>query len=323
MEKVLYKITIGSSQISSGESSGLTHLEVKSSFDVPVNFCNIILDTHGDISPMKGDNLIVELGNKKAVKVFTGIIDCVKKSISSIKIESYSSFLGLVDKCINVVYEEQSCGDIVNDIAQKCQVEVDTVDEGLTFPYMVLDSSRNLWQHLKDLSVKCHTDIYANGDDKLVFKEYSASSKHEFAYSVNILDYEYQAESPVFDGVEVFGESPVGQGESEEAVMWLRKEEVKGTAGESSGNILRIIEPTAKNQDLADSLANNIYNTNTILGKGKLRVINGHNTKVGETLKISDIPDESANGTYKIVGINHILNKDEGFYTEIEWEERA
>ena len=45
------------------------------------------------------------------------------------------------------------------------------------------------------------------------------------------------------DGVEVYGSSPAGQGQGEDASSWLTKKDVKGAAGKSTGRVHRVADP--------------------------------------------------------------------------------
>jgi len=317
MFKINYKINIGNNRFSSDNSSHLLDLETRASLSVPVHCCRIVLDATITLKP--GDEVKIELGYDNTLsRVFTGQVASFEQGIQSIKIESLGSLSALTTARFNLLYEKQTAANIVSDILKRLNVKTEQIETGLQFATYIFGDNRNVWEQLQELAQRCGFDFYANEEDKAIFKKYSPSLTHELKYGVHILEFEQTTAPPVRDGVEVYGESPVGQGQSEEASAWLTKKAVKGKAGKSAGNVLRLIDASLRNKRLAQEVAENLMNA--IHKRGKVRALGAPEIKLGDALQIAQMPISSQNGTFKVTGVRHRLNGHGGFTSEVFYE---
>jgi phage protein D len=319
MFKVNYKIDIGSTRFRAGQSSRLLSLETRASLGVPVNFCRIVLDATEKLSVKPGDEVKIELGYDKSLsRVFTGQVASFEPGIQQISIESLGALTALTTAHFNLLYEKQTAADIVGNVLTRLKLKKAKVETGLKFATYTLGDSRSVWEQLQTLAQRCGFDFYANEQDQVVFKKYSANKTHELKYGVHILEFEQMAAPPVIEGVEVYGESPAGQGQSEEASSWLTKKPVKGKTGKSTGNVLRVIDASLRNKRLAQDAADNLMNRYKISERGKVCALGAPEIKLGDAVKIADMPISSQNGQFKITAVRHRLNWRSGFTTDIE-----
>ena len=269
---ITYKIAIGGASL--GPSDGaLARLESEASLSAPVNSCLITLAPSATISARAGDAVKVSLGyDQELSQVFAGKVTAVRANLHGLVVEARSSFAALVGARYNLLYEQQSAGDIASNLLKRLKLAQATVESGPTFPSYALSDRGSVWAHLRELAGLCGFLLYADHEDKAVFKAYKPATTHSFAYGVDILDYAEQEPPPVVDGVEVYGESPAGQGQSDDASAWLTTKLVKGTAGKSAGAVVAVRSALARNQRLAGDLAGNLLRTLQIAGRGTLRL---------------------------------------------------
>lgn len=321
MFKVGYQIKLGAGSVQSGANARLLSLKTQASLAVPVNRTRIVLEAGQDITVNPGDEVNVELGYDDTLsRVFTGRATALEHGIRNVGVEALGSFALLAGARFNMLYEKQTAGDIVSDLLAKLQVTKGTVESGLTFATYVLDDGSSVWNHLQTLAGRCGFAFFADEKDQAVFKKYAPEKTHEFDYGTHILDYAPGPAAPVADGVEIYGESPVGQGQGEDASSWLTKKEVKGAAGKSSGKVLRMMDGSARNPDLAQAMAQNIMRGYGIEDRGLVRVLGTAEVRLGDAVKISKMPVSGLDGRFRVTGVCHRLNPRQGFITEISWE---
>ena len=320
MLNVAYKITLGGITYTSGKESRLADLDIQSALGVPVNTCQVSLDGDAGLDIKPGDNVSVELGyDKTTLKVFTGKVAALQQGLERATIYADSSFCALASARFNLLYEKQTAGDMTGDLLDKLKIKKATVEPGEKFATFTISDHENISGVLWGLALRCGFDFYADIDDKANFKKYAAQKTHNLEYGVHILDLRQTSMAAALDGVEVYGESPVGQGQGEDASAWLRKKEVKGSAGKSSGNVLRIADPSARTQNLARALAKNILGANQSTVRGWVRLLGNAEIKLGDAVKFAKLPVSALNGTYKVSGVRHRLGTRSGFVTEVGW----
>jgi hypothetical protein len=321
MLKVNYKITLGADKFESGEKNILLDLYMNASFFSPVNYCRILLSPDTELSLKPGDEVKVELGyDDKLSLIFTGKANTVEEGVYHKRIDALSSFSALAGAYINILYEKQDAGAIVSDLADKFEIQKDKVEQGIKFPTYMLSANKSVWEHLSGLSKECGFDFYADTEDKLIFKPYEAEKTHTLEYGVAILNLTKRSVDTFVDGVEVYGESPAGQGQGEDASSWFTTKEVKGSAGKSSGQVIRIASPVARNKDMAQKIADSIMKAHSVKEKGEIRLIGSAEIALGHEIKINKMPQDSQNGAVKPVNIRHRVNMKKGFITNISYE---
>jgi hypothetical protein len=323
MLKVGYKVKIGQINYTNGDKSQIIDLRSHSSLDVPVNSCRIILGIPQNLTINVADSISVELGDDKSQSlVFTGKVSRIDWGIDSVIIYADSSFNSLTTARFNVLFEKPSAGDIIKDIVQnRLKLPVAKIEDGLKFSIYTLGDRYPVYDQLQHLAKQCAFDFYANTEDKAVFAQYNAATTHECKYGENILTYTLDQVNPRITGVEIYGESPASQGQGEQAYSWLTKKEVKGTAGSNSTMMLRLDDPTARSQQVANKIAAAVLESLPQKTKGKLKVLGNPQVKLTDAIQVSQMPLTQQNGKFKITKVVHTLNRRSGFCTLINWEQ--
>jgi hypothetical protein len=322
MFEITYKIKIGSNTYQSDRSSRLLDLHTDASLAIPVNRCRLVLAAPlaGSIAPE--DAIAVEVGyNQQNTVVFTGKVRTIKWGIEQVQIEAYSQFSALTQARFNRLYEKSTAGDIVIDVAQsQLELAVQKVSSGIKFPSYAIGDQKTAYDHLHHLAIQSGFDFYANSADKVIFAQYKSGQAAQFTYGVNLLSYTLDAQPQTIQGVEIYGESPASQGQGEKASSWLTKNEVKGTAGNTSGKLQRQFDPTARTQAIAGKIAK-AWLDRSAKRQGTIHGLGNAQAQLGNTVALADLPVRGHNGSFKAIAVSHRLNRQQGFCTTVHWEE--
>ncbi|EKU99374.1 phage protein D [Leptolyngbya sp. PCC 7375] len=319
MQPISYKVTLASTT----HTSNLLSLSSHTSLLTPTHRCHITLSTATVLSLSLKVPVTVALGyNNTTTPIFTGTTHTINYGIDHITIEALSTFRTLTTTHLNLLYEKPTAGDIVKNIAQsRLNLKTAKIENGLTFPTYTIGDQQSTYDQLAHLAHQCNFDLYADTDDKLVFAKYNPTTTHTLTYGNNILNYHQAQPAPGITAVEVYGESPASQGQGDQAHSWLTKKDVKGTAGGGTGTKLRIADPTARTQAVANKVAQALLAQKQQKQRGQVRVLGDPNIKLGDAIKIEKMPQAQHNGTFKITGVAHHLSRRKGFYTTIDWEQ--
>jgi hypothetical protein len=269
-----------------------------------------------------GDAVTIELGDADngTELVFTGVVSELRQTVSGYGIWCTSALQALTRIRASKFYEKQKAGDIVSDLASIAELSTGSVEAGIDYPAYAIGGDRHLWAHAMAIAARDGFDLYADADDALVMAAYSGSPSHELRYGAEIVDYYAEEKAAALDGVEVYGESPASLGEGDKAYSWLTKQEVKGNAGQSSGNVLRISDSSIRNQDAAGSMAEKLLAANSVLKSGWVEALGAPQAVLGGAITLTDIPD-GPDGDFKITAVRHALDKRRGFLTKVYWME--
>lgn len=322
MLKISYKIKLGSTTYTANDKTLLLDLRSQASLQVPVNTCRIVLGIPKNVQVAPKNPVSVELGYaKQTTLVFTGRVTRVDWEIDRVNIEAASAFSDLTLLRLNRVYEKSYAGDIVKDILKQVKLPFGKVENGIKFSVYTVGDRLTASEQLKTLGQQCGFDSYANERDRAIFAQYSPATTHTFAYGQDILNCRFEQPQTGIEKVEIYGESPASQGQGEQASSWLTKKEVKATAG-SGANILRVADPTARNQAVAQNIAKGMLTHLQRKQQGQITVIGAANVKLGDGIQTTKMPISQQNGSFKVTGVKHTINRRQGFLTAIAWEEK-
>lgn len=316
-----YKISMGAFSLVPGE--GLTYLRTSASLDVPVNEGLVCFVNEEKVTLKQGDPVKIEAGYDSSLKlIFTGVVERVTVHFKEVEVRCAGCFNSLAASRMNLSYEGQSSGDIVKDILGQCGIKEEKVEPGLSYADYYIGDNRTLWENCRLLAMRNGFDFYATPEDKGVFAPYSPGSPVELVYGEDLLEMEEESFVSSIEGVELFGESPVGQGEGEDASSWLTKKEVKGSSGKSSGNIFRQADFSLRTKDMAGKAAENIASPLATVLRGRALLIGNPGVAAGSTVKFKDLPSSFEGGEHKVVGVSQLLDSTRGYVTEITWEKK-
>jgi len=322
MQNIAGKITIGNSTLRLGKNSRMLALDVRSALGIPAHCGRIVADAAAGITAKPGDEVKVEIGYDAQVnRIFSGRVHSLAAGLTQVHVEALSSFALLAATHINLVYVKQTAREIVDNVLGRVKVKAGRLEPGVPFTSYTLGAGRSAWANLLCLAEQCGFDFYADADDRATFAAWKPTKVHDCRYGASILEYSWENVPEPFVGVEVYGESPAGQGQSDEAAPWLTKKEVKGRAGQSRGNVLRLVDPTARNQNLAGEVARRQWQRYSVKARGHVRLVGTSAIRLGDAIRLVDAPGAQP-GLLRVIGVRHRLNGAIGFITDIDWEKR-
>ncbi len=289
----------------------------------PGNTASVVFAPPDGIAAAPDDEVVIEIGYGDDLQtVFTGLVESVDWAIEGVAIRAASRFRGLVSARFNRYFEKPKAGDIVSDVAGLLDIGTGSVEPGLEFPTFALSDGVTAYDALRGLAERCGFDLYADADDKLIFAPYSAGETHAFQFGVNILALRVETLKASVTGVEIYGESPASLGQGQDASSWLTKKDVKGTAGGGDGLTVRRFEPAARTQEDAGKIAEAVLAAANAARACTLTVLGAPAVRLGDAVKISELPVGDQNGTFKVIGVAHRVDIKKGFYTIIDGLER-
>jgi phage protein D len=327
MLKPSYKLTIGNQIIDTTDApqnSTVVDLTVALDMNLPADSFTLILGQIGGIQPDRGDEATIELGyadNGNLTQVMAGTVATVETGLTANRVIGYSAAATLLRTYVNQTYQDKTAGEIVRDLAGQAEVEVATADDGINFPAYVIEDRRSIYQQMADLAELCGFDLYINADGELVFQRFTGGATvHVFTYAQHILELEVLQTPPRAQQVAAWGES-AGSSQGENSWAWLTKDfsGSRGTAG--SGNSSLLLErPVLRTASAARTAANAALTAiKRRTRRGRLRVLGNPDVKLGDAIRLREVPEESFNDTFQVRGVTHRLNKQTGFTTTIEF----
>lgn len=323
MQNVAGKITIGNTVLRTGKNSRIVAVDVQAAMAVPVHRCLVTVQGGAPPAVKTGALVRVELGyDQQLSPVFTGHVRSIEAGLAEVRIEALSSFTALTGAYLNLLYEKQTAREIADNVLGRLKIKKGRLEPGVKFASYALSAGRSAWANLQALAEQCGFDFYADVEDRAFFGAYRPARVHDLQYGAHILDYTWETHGERYAGVEVQGESPAGQGQSEEASPWLTKKEVKGRAGKTSGSVLRLVDPTARNPSQASTIAGNLWQRSKVLASGRVRVLGAPAVALGDAIRLARMPVAGHNGALRVVAVRHRLHAATGFITEVSWEKR-
>jgi hypothetical protein len=296
-------------------------LRTEAALGVPVNACRLVLHGAAEVGAAAGDDLVVQLGYAEGMEtVFTGTVSRVAHGLGRIEIEGAGAFSRLAAARLNLLYEKEAAGAIASDVLGKLKVQEGTVESGITLPAFALHAGTSAWSQLNELARRCGFDLWADEEDRAQFRACEGGASHALTYGTDLLAWEHAAAAPAAEGVVVLGESPAGQGQGDDAAPWLTKKEVKGTAGESSGRVVTVVDPAARSQQLAGDVAKGWMRTLSATARGRATALGAPAIRLGDALSVSGLPDSAQGDAARVTGVRHRLDPRGGFVTTLAWE---
>ncbi|HEY64195.1 MAG TPA: hypothetical protein G4O02_06445 [Caldilineae bacterium] len=259
-------------------------------------------------------------GSGGPTQVFAGTVTSVEPTLAGVQVRARNGGAKLQALRIDQLYESQSAGDIVRDLASQAGVTAGAIESGVTLPAYVIDGRRHAYQHVAALARMCGFDAYLTPEDELVFGPFTrTAADHTFAYAEDILSLDVDEAVPAVGQVIVMGESP-SSGEGSETWHWLASDwgDYQGAAGD--GEPVWLVQARgARTQEAAQAMADGLLDRATRGAiRGILRALGRPEVKVGDAVEVTGAPDEALNRLYQIIGVRHRLDRARGFLTTLE-----
>lgn len=254
--------------------------------------------------------------------VFTGAIANLQHSLHGVThLTATSGSARLSRLRLNQSYEQQTAGQIVQDLAGRAEVSTDTIEDGIDLPFYVIDDRRTAYQHIAILARKSGYLSYFTPKGKLNFAPAQAEAVVQtFTYGVDILALDVMETTPAIANVTTVGEGAAGS-QGQNAWGWLIKDPaaVQGNSGSDPPQRL-VSDASLRSQDAAQTAATALVDAaNRMSINGRLLVPGSSTVTVGSAIEITAAPTAAFNGTFLVHHLSHHYSKQEGFKTVIEF----
>ena len=254
------------------------------------------------------------------VLTFTGKVAGVRRGIDGLtRITATSGGAALARLRVNQSYEDQTAGDVVNDLAGQAEIATGTVEDGVDLPFYVADDRRSAWVHVAALARRSGFLAYVTPEGELYFGPYEPGDPVQtFTYGEDVLRLEAREASPEVGVVTTWGEGSAGS-QGKDAWSWLVKDpaSVQGSAG-GGGPERWVHDPALRSGDAAKTAAQGIADAaGRLQVTGTLLVPGAPAVTAGSTIEIAGAPQEALNGKFLVRWVRHRLAKREGFTTRI------
>jgi len=272
------------------------------------------------LSVRTGDKVTIHLGyHTDLTQVFSGEVDEIIPGIDALVVNALTSDRHLLTLRYNQIYERQSAGNIVRNLASRANVSTGTIDNGVDFPLYAVDDGKNGYEHILELAKKCGYECFVDTTGALMFREAAQGPVAKtFEYGFDILKARIFRHESAIQKVEVRGESPASSLGNEKA-HWLVKsfEQSLGIAG--TGKPIRNVQDlTIKTKAAADTVAAaRLDQLNARITRGHLTVLGVPAIMLGDSIKLTEMPEPDLNGTYKVRAIQHKFTREDGFLSEV------
>jgi hypothetical protein len=357
MFKPAYKIIVDRKFIDTTDepkASTVTDLTIKLDLEAFADSATLVLGNVGGLQPERENEVKISLGydeDDELTQVIVGSVVTIEPSITTKRVIAHSAAATLLQTFIDQTYESKNAGQIVRDLVEKAKsggssstdalpiggsvgtavnsaiagltnqtpLEVETADDGIRFPAYVIDNQRSVYHHMHDLAQLCGFDLYINSNGKLVFEEFIGGKiVHVYEYAKHIIELEVQRLPPRAGQVEAWGESPAGRGGAE-SWAWLTNDftNARGSSGSGSPKLL-LEHPALRTRAAARTAAEAAFTDiqrRTL--QGRLLVLGEPKVKLGDAIRLANLPDESLNQTYQVRGVTHRITKLGGFTTTL------
>lgn len=359
MLKPAYKIIVGRKFIDTTDepkASTVTDLTVILDMEAPADSATLILGNVNGLKPDRDDDIKISLGyedDNTMTQVMVGNVVTVEPGLTTKRVIGYSTADRLLRTFVDQTYESKTAGQIVRDLVSRASgggtsaagalpiggaigsavntalggggdrvtLEVATAEDSITFPAYVVDSQRSAYHHMRDLADLCGFDLYINPDGKLVFEKFiNGKTVHVLEYAKHIITLDVVRSPARATVVEAWGESPGGR-RGEDAWAWLTNDFTHSRGSAGSGTSKFLLERAALRTAAAAKTAANAALTEiqrrTL--QGRLLIQGDPAIKLGDAIRLTNLPDDSLNQIFQVRGVTHHISKIGGFTTAIDF----
>jgi hypothetical protein len=321
MQKPSYRLKLGPTTVDSSIDWApvAVDITVVKDMDVPIDILNVCLVGTNQLKIQRGDTASLELGsNGTLVRVMEGKVDNTSLTFTTAVISVFSAFSQLAHLRANEVYLDRQAGDIVKDLAQKAGVDIAENQAGINLPAYVVNQEKNAYEHCRELAEKCGFDLYCDTEGKLVFKKFNKRrGDHTLRFAIDILSVDTFFTEPPYDGVTVYGESPASS-LGADTWSWFTKDfsSSRGSAGIEGGLLIR--DPSIRVKESATTYSEaKLRQFKSRTTSGRITVLGKPEVKLGDAIEIKDCPNQEINNIFQVRSLRHLLDKEDGFITEI------
>lgn len=322
-----YRLVMGDREVDTTQeprASTVERLEVHLDLDAGADALSLRLGNADGLEPEEGDDVTVELGyadEAALTLVLTGTVASVEPGLTVTHVAALSPAATLLAARADTTFLDMTAGDIVRQLADDAGVAVATADDGTRFPAYVIDGRRAVYAHMRDLADLSGCVVFVDEEGELVFRTAATPTQtHVFEFARHLVELEIRRSTAAAASVDVRGES-AGASQGEDSWAWLTKDSdaFKGTAGSGAPTLLLerpVLRTAEATQAAADAAFAFLSSTAT---RGRLRTFGRPQIRLGDTLRIKDVPDDRLNGDFRVRAVRHSIDKRSGFRTEVEF----
>jgi phage protein D len=321
----IYRLVIGAAEIDvikDVSASTVVRLDVERDMEAHTDRFELRLAPLGGIQPAEDDDVKIELGFDTTLnRVFTGKVTEVVSEVTTLRVVGLSTMLELEALRLDKTYEVRTAGEIVKDLAGQAGVDTGVVEDGIFFPFYVIDGRLSAARHVHRLAGRCGFDVYVLPTGELEFRQFTKSAAdHVFTYGQDVLDFSLTARPERASEVVVFGESPASA-EGDDAASWLTKNFQQGQATGGGGpETVLVQDPAIRTTDAADLRAEGVLRRSRQRARiGTLRALGRPEVKLGDAIRIEQAPDDRLNDVFQVRAVYHRLSRRVGLVTEISF----
>ena len=270
----------------------------------------------------EGDAITITLtAGEVSQTVFTGEVASSDADFGLTRIAGTGGARNLAAARVNQVFENQSADRIIADIAGQAGASVGQISAAIHYPYLVIDETRPVFDHIKRLAAREGMECYFNAADELTVEKFAkTSADHELYYGIHILDLRSFVTRPVADHTRVYTESPASS-QGQDAWHWLTKDSSSFQSEVGSGaNLLALSDGAVRTKDAADQLSVSkhgaIKDSSTL---GRVALLGNPAIAVADAIEIKDAPKPELNGLFKVSAVEHRFSKHEGYITQVDF----
>jgi len=253
--------------------------------------------------------------------VLTAEVQAIESALGLTKITGITGKQKLSRTRLNQVYENQTLGQIVNNLAEQADVATGEIETGSTYSYFVVHETSNFLQQICALARRDGLDFYFDTDNRLTLKKFTkTAADHTFFYGIDLLDLQLRNQPATSERLMVYGESPASQ-QGAATWHWLVKDlsPFRSEAGEGA-RVLALHDGAVRTKDAADSLATaKLGALKDQATTGRLKLLGNPLVKLGDAIEIKNVPKRELNGLFKVTAVRHVLSKREGFVTYVSF----
>lgn len=352
MLKPSYSLTIGAlSSASDNTVGGPRGLSILREMGVAADAAQIVLGDRSGVDLR--DEVSVQMGHDgENEEVLRGTVVALRPDLLGVQVTVLGMMQRLLQLRTAAWYDNQSAGTIARDLIDQAGLEAGTIDEGPTLPRYAVDKRRSGYAHLRQLAERLGYELYAKRDGKICFHGLGdgagldagggllgaagaaslpgaattlaggllGGGSEGYQYGQHLLQGRAQRLAPTWGRIVVGGESPMsGQGDG--TAHWLTTDD-SDYQGEASADTdsptLLLIDPAARTKDIADRFAAGTLATGQRRAhQVTIRVLGRPQVDLGDTIQVGGAPEELINASGYIRALQHSLDAERGFVTDV------
>ena len=336
-----YHLSIGQQSITDDNPlMGMSRLVIERHMDTAADGARLWLMERTTVAA--GDELTIDLGHDgENERAFTGDVVHVRPKLDGVEVIAVGKMNALLNTYVGNTYEDESAGNIANDLISSAGVDAGTIDSGLTFPRYAIDAHMSAYTHLRQLASKLGFEIYTDREGKINFHGLGAGAGLDsgglggladaassllagggvgFAYGQHAIQADAAQRTLSWEGVDVGGESPSsGQGDKKAHWLTVKDSSYRGSAGSGTKRLIK--DPSARTKDMASRLAAGYLVTlQRTANTAQIRILGNAAYDLGDDISLSEMPDTLLDGSGYLRGITHQLEARHGFISDFAIE---